>query len=479
MDTDSQKHESAESESRPPLTPTVTGPAMPSSLDPVVTLGAIQRYVQSERERSRRMVLWLSTVFLMALVVVAVVMVLIGLVVIRNSRRAVEIAERVQAYAASHLAGLASVSNRIVNLETAHLQIRDEIQNWEEVRAKDTEGMRADMENVNRGIAAGHAEVSQVVSSIEMRLAGLEHSATEERQELQSVKSQYEQMLATASLPAAAEGGDQAAAPLPPAESLMPADEQPDAGMSLPSSPTGEVDLAALTNEAVFAVEEEAPVTPPEPPMEISVVTLPNGDRYEGQFKEGLFNGWGTYFYHNGDRYEGLFRDDMKNGRGGLVYQNGDRYVGAFTNDVRGGRGSLLFHDGDKYVGQFANDTISGKGVMLYRNGNRYAGDFLNGLKSGNGVFRYTNGDVYSGEFRDDLRDGKGVYVSHDGSRYIGDFKAGRRNGKGRYLYPTGEEYSGDFKDGRKDGFGICVYPGGKQVKGYWREDRFLRPSDD
>ena len=35
-----------------------------------------------------------------------------------------------------------------------------------------------------------------------------------------------------------------------------------------------------------------------------------DGDKYEGYFKNGLFDGKGIYYYNNGNRYEG----DYKNG---------------------------------------------------------------------------------------------------------------------------------------------------------------------
>ena len=34
-----------------------------------------------------------------------------------------------------------------------------------------------------------------------------------------------------------------------------------------------------------------------------------NGDRYEGEWREGKKHGRGTFFYANGDRYEGEWRD--------------------------------------------------------------------------------------------------------------------------------------------------------------------------
>ena len=41
-----------------------------------------------------------------------------------------------------------------------------------------------------------------------------------------------------------------------------------------------------------------------------------NGDKYEGQWKDGQANGLGTCVYANGDIYEGQFKDDKRHGQG-------------------------------------------------------------------------------------------------------------------------------------------------------------------
>jgi len=75
----------------------------------------------------------------------------------------------------------------------------------------------------------------------------------------------------------------------------------------------------------------------------ISVVTFPNGDRYEGGFNKGLFSGWGVYYYHNGDRYDGEFSHDMKSGRGTFKFGNGDKYIGKFKDDMMDGYGAFSY----------------------------------------------------------------------------------------------------------------------------------------
>ena len=48
-----------------------------------------------------------------------------------------------------------------------------------------------------------------------------------------------------------------------------------------------------------------------------------NGEKYVGQFKNDLIDGYGIYFYSNGKRYEGNWRKSVKEGSGVLYSSNG------------------------------------------------------------------------------------------------------------------------------------------------------------
>jgi hypothetical protein len=59
-----------------------------------------------------------------------------------------------------------------------------------------------------------------------------------------------------------------------------------------------------------------------------------NGDRYEGEFRDGKFNGWGAYYHLANDQYFG------------------DKYVGQFFNGMRQGRG--------RYTSASNGDSLEG-----------------------------------------------------------------------------------------------------------------------
>jgi hypothetical protein len=53
-----------------------------------------------------------------------------------------------------------------------------------------------------------------------------------------------------------------------------------------------------------------------------------NGDRYEGEFRDGKFNGWGTYFHlannqFRGDKYTGQFLNGSRQGSGRYIPASG------------------------------------------------------------------------------------------------------------------------------------------------------------
>jgi hypothetical protein len=43
---------------------------------------------------------------------------------------------------------------------------------------------------------------------------------------------------------------------------------------------------------------------------------FPNGDEYEGEWKEGKMHGKGVYRYMNGNRYEGEYSEGLFDGKG-------------------------------------------------------------------------------------------------------------------------------------------------------------------
>ena len=69
--------------------------------------------------------------------------------------------------------------------------------------------------------------------------------------------------------------------------------------------------------------------------------TWPNGDRYDGEYRDGQAVGSGKFTYANGDIYEGQFENDRANGFGSFI-QQGDGLVraGMWVDNYQHGHGT-------------------------------------------------------------------------------------------------------------------------------------------
>jgi hypothetical protein len=450
------------------------GKNLPRVLDPVMTVQVVQKFMEVERRRNRRAFLWLSSVFLLVILLILSLFAGIGVHVLRNSSDAANAAKSLQAQTAVYASEVLGLSDKVNRMSEGTVEIEGLIRMKEDQRLKDGRILRSDLERFGRWVESRTSQDKQTIETLLERLNELETKVAT----APPAASSAGEVSAGADKPAAIPVSEDAAVAAVEVEPVVQAE-----GGSLPVTQVTAPEAASEDIDGKFdvAMLEPVRVAVPVPPLErgdVSVVTFPNGDRYKGPFKAGLFHGWGEYAFKNGDSYEGYFSDDLKAGKGTYVYANGDKYVGEFQNDMRQGTGSLLYANGDKYVGEFKGDTITGKGAKFYSNGNKYSGDFKDGIKQGNGLLSYFNGDSYKGEFKDDLRNGRGVYVFSDGSKYVGEFKDDKRHGTGRFIFADGGEYVGLFKDGMKHGEGVCVYPDGRRLKGIWKDDKFVKTLD-
>lgn len=88
---------------------------------------------------------------------------------------------------------------------------------------------------------------------------------------------------------------------------------------------------------------------------------------YAGQWKDGQFNGMGTYYYPDGSSYEGEWEDGKRQGWGKMRYIDHSVYTGQWDHDQRHGEGELVLENGDRYEGSWMNDKKEGPGKFIYR----------------------------------------------------------------------------------------------------------------
>ncbi|KAL7158370.1 hypothetical protein ABFS83_02G138200 [Erythranthe nasuta] len=176
-----------------------------------------------------------------------------------------------------------------------------------------------------------------------------------------------------------------------------------------------------------------------------------NGDVYEGEFHKGKCSGSGVYYYYMSGRYEGDWVDGKYDGYGVETWARGSRYRGQYRQGLRHGFGVYRFYTGDVYAGEWSSGQSYGCGVHTCEDGSRYVGEFKWGVKHGLGHYHFRNGDRYAGEYFADKMHGFGVYCFANGHRYEGAWHEGRRQGLGMYTFRSGETQSGHWQNGVLD----------------------------
>ncbi|CAI9755825.1 unnamed protein product [Fraxinus pennsylvanica] len=173
-----------------------------------------------------------------------------------------------------------------------------------------------------------------------------------------------------------------------------------------------------------------------------------NGDYYEGEFHHGKCNGSGVYNYFANGRYEGDWIDGKYDGYGVESWSRGSRYRGQYRQGLRHGYGVYKFYTGDTYAGEWCNGQSHGMGVQSCADGSCYIGEFKCGVKHGLGSYHFRNGDRYAGEYFGDKVHGFGVYHFSNGHCYEGSWHEGRKQGYGMYTFRSGETRCGEWDGG-------------------------------
>ena len=82
-------------------------------------------------------------------------------------------------------------------------------------------------------------------------------------------------------------------------------------------------------------------------------LTLPNGVKYVGEFKDDKYHGQGTRTLPIGIEYVGEFKDGEYHGQGTLTFPNVMFYVGEFKDGEYHGQGTRTFASGTIEVGYY------------------------------------------------------------------------------------------------------------------------------
>ena len=194
---------------------------------------------------------------------------------------------------------------------------------------------------------------------------------------------------------------------------------------------------------------------------------ISRGFRYEGDYRDGVREGLGTYSWPNGDRYEGRFLADLPDdAHATYLFANGDRYEGEVRKGLIEGRGRYTSRAGDRFEGMFRNGVPDGEGTYLFANGDRYDGEVSSGRIHGHGRYRSARGDVIEASFADGRASGIGRLAYANGDVYEGELASGVPSGQGAFTYRTGLRYEGEVRDGAPRGKGVVVFADGRRFEG-------------
>jgi len=165
--------------------------------------------------------------------------------------------------------------------------------------------------------------------------------------------------------------------------------------------------------------------------------------------------------------YEGERNErEERHGQGKATLPNGDIYEGTYKDGKRHGLGNYRFKNGAKYVGEYVKNKKHGMGEFHYPDGSKYEGGWVEDQRSGFGKYKYANGDMYEGQWEFHVRHGQGVYTYADtNTKYTGTWHLGKCVGQGEIIYAN-HKYVGPFRDNRPDGKGKFVFDAGCQQYG-------------
>eukprot|EP00092_Neocalanus_flemingeri_P012921 GFUD01013920.1.p2 GENE.GFUD01013920.1~~GFUD01013920.1.p2 ORF type:complete len:203 (+),score=71.69 GFUD01013920.1:103-711(+) len=149
---------------------------------------------------------------------------------------------------------------------------------------------------------------------------------------------------------------------------------------------------------------------------------------YDGEWKNKAAAGYGVMKWQNGDRYEGDWVEGLRQGKGKYISKStGGKYEGEYTSDLKQGKGKYTFSNGDWYDGQWKEGLRHGHGTYVWKDKNeKFEGAWVGGVKEGTGHFTYASGDVFTGPYVAGNRHGLGELVKEDGEVRNENYKEGK-----------------------------------------------------
>ena len=187
-----------------------------------------------------------------------------------------------------------------------------------------------------------------------------------------------------------------------------------------------------------------------------------------GCIKGNCINGKGTFKWPNGDQYNGEWKNEKPHGLGTFKWVDGTKYIGDWKFGLQDGQGTVTWANGDKYIGGRKNGKADGQGTFIFANGTTQSGEW----KNGNLIERDSSG-IAIGCVEGNCDNGKGTFKWPNGDKYEGDWSNGQRTGQGKYFYSSGGGvYTGEWKNNNRHGEGTMIWNDGVKQVAIWEMDK-------
>lgn len=159
-------------------------------------------------------------------------------------------------------------------------------------------------------------------------------------------------------------------------------------------------------------------------------INFSDGSYYIGEILYGSPHGKGKYFWKNGNWHEGDWKNGVQSGNGtfySIEYRRTD--TGTYKDGKRYGKGKMTWADGSWYEGGWNENGRHGKGRDYTVEAKRTdIGDFVNDVRDGYGIMKWEDGDRYEGTWKDTASgiQGEGVYYYSNGHKEEGRLVNGK-----------------------------------------------------
>jgi hypothetical protein len=147
---------------------------LPKVLDPVMTVQVVQKFMNVERKRNSRALLWLSSIFLFVIVLVLALFAGIGMHVITKSSAAARVAATMQAETAVYATEVLGLAAELERISADNGEIGSLIQMKEDKRLKEGRVIRTDLERFGRWVESRTSKENETINTLSARLNELE-----------------------------------------------------------------------------------------------------------------------------------------------------------------------------------------------------------------------------------------------------------------------------------------------------------------